>query len=161
MSLWAGNNICANHYNPCYSRGSTLSLSTPALQLAHICTCSWPRLAHSKYMLIPGQRKQVPSFMDQEPGTCGSGTVRERVHALGEEVSVTGYSPQDKDQASRGTLTHRKRTLNCQLHDHRCHREAKEPKEGADGSQCKGLSLQLGYLVPRGREKWKRDGSET
>lgn len=82
MPLWEGNNICAKHYNTFYSWG--------------------------KYMLIPGQRKQVPSFMDQGPGTCGPGRIRKGVLALGEEVSVKGYSPQDKDQTSRGTLTHRK-----------------------------------------------------
>lgn len=63
---------------------------------------------HSKYMLMSGQRKKVRSFTNQETKTCSPGRVREGVHALGEEVSIKGYSPQDKDQASRGTLTHRK-----------------------------------------------------
>lgn len=60
-------------------------------------------------------------FLASWLGSHGPGSGRERVHTMGEVASEERYSPQDKDQASRGSFTHRKRAFNCQLHNHRCH----------------------------------------
>lgn len=56
------------------------------------------------------------------------------------------HSPQHEDQARSRTLTHREGALNGQLHGNGCHRETKEAKQRADGSQREGLSLQLRHL---------------
>lgn len=57
-----------------------------------------------------------------------------------------GHSPQHEDQARGRALAHREGALDHQLHGHGCHREAEEPEQRADGSQCDGLSPQLGHL---------------
>lgn len=99
---------------------------TPVTPEAVGCLCLLAlqrhRRARSKYSVhaYPGQSKHVPSFKDREPW-LKIHKERNPYPGRSDQRHPEGYSPQDKNQASRGTFTHRKRAFNCQLHDHGCH----------------------------------------
>lgn len=78
---------------------------TPVPPEAASCLCPHWRYRALSTCLSPVRAKHVPSFMDQEPWRK---IHKERIHALGEVTNAEGYSPQDKNQARRGTFTHRK-----------------------------------------------------
>lgn len=106
--------------------------------------------------LAPARTQQALRTGSLLPGylLCGLGRGEGRVSGPpGKQWEMD--SPQHEEQACGCTFTHRERALHSQLHGDRSHREAKEPKQRADGSQRNGLSLQLGHLgAERGRDGW-------